>query len=138
MIKSTKNKGFHMTFKNGITISVQFGYTNYCSRKSEYPFDSSKLEEQDEMRQHIIESETAEVAIWDKEGKWFKFETDTVKGWVDANTVAQWINIASSAHDMKHLTELAIMNELMEDQGPEFDSAGFTYDDNFEDGDRGY
>jgi hypothetical protein len=28
--KSTNNKGFQMTFENGWTISVQFGYGNYC------------------------------------------------------------------------------------------------------------
>jgi hypothetical protein len=28
--KSTENKGFQMTFENGWTISVQFGYGNYC------------------------------------------------------------------------------------------------------------
>jgi len=30
MLKSTENKGFHLTFQNGYTISVQFGRGNYC------------------------------------------------------------------------------------------------------------
>ena len=30
-----KNKGFHITFNNGLTISVQFGAGNYCSNKEE-------------------------------------------------------------------------------------------------------
>ena len=113
MFKSTRNKGFHMTFKNGITISVQFGHANYCSRRNDHPYDSTKFEEMDEMRQPIIESNTAEIAIWDKEGKWFDFGSDTVKGWIDTNEVAQWINIASFAIDLKELKELAIMNKLL-------------------------
>jgi hypothetical protein len=32
--KSTNNKGFQMTFENGWTISVQFGYGNYCSHRN--------------------------------------------------------------------------------------------------------
>ena len=137
MFKSTRNKGFQMTFKNGITISVQFGYMNYCSRKNEYPFDSTKLEEQDEMRQPFIESETAEIAIWDKEGKWFKFETDEVKGWVDTDEVATWIKITSESSNLHQLELYAKINKIYmmnHHDEPEFDSAGFTYDDNFEDG----
>ena len=29
MFRITDNKGFHLTFKNGVTISVQFGIGNY-------------------------------------------------------------------------------------------------------------
>jgi hypothetical protein len=29
----TCGKGFQMTFANGYTISVQFGYTNYCDNR---------------------------------------------------------------------------------------------------------
>ena len=30
MFKITRGTGFQMTFENGWTISVQFGYGNYC------------------------------------------------------------------------------------------------------------
>jgi len=113
MIKSTRNKGFHMTFKNGITISVQFGHLNYCSRRNDHPYDSTKFEEMDEMRQLIIESNTAEIAIWDDKGEWFNFGSDTVKGWVNANEIAQWINIASFTTDLKELQELAIKEKII-------------------------
>ena len=113
MFKSTRNKGFQMTFKNGITISVQFGFMNYCSRKNEYPYDSTKLEEQDEMRQHIIESNTAEIAIWDKNGTWFDFGDDTVKGHVDTDEVARWIAVCSDVADMDHLRIKALEFELI-------------------------
>ena len=32
-IRSTERKGFQMTFKNGITVSVQWGNENYCDNK---------------------------------------------------------------------------------------------------------
>jgi len=41
--------GFHMTFDNGVTISVQFGKHNYS--------DGGKT--------------TAEVAVWDEAGNWY-------------------------------------------------------------------
>ena len=31
---STHNKGFNMTFENGISISVQWGSMNYCERRN--------------------------------------------------------------------------------------------------------
>lgn len=30
MFSVNGNKGFHITFKNGYTLSTQFGYGNYC------------------------------------------------------------------------------------------------------------
>ena len=103
MFKSTRNRGFHMTFQNGMTISVQFGHTNYCSRRNDHPYDSTKFEEMDEMRQLIIESNTAEIAIWNTEGKWFNFGSDTVKGWVDTDEVATWIIFCTAATSMEDL-----------------------------------
>jgi hypothetical protein len=62
MFKTNQNKGFTMTFKNGITISVQFGAGNYCERRS------MTAPIQGEMKMNMVESKTAEIAIWDKEG----------------------------------------------------------------------
>jgi len=31
---SCENKGFQITFDNGMTMSVQWGVGNYCSRRS--------------------------------------------------------------------------------------------------------
>lgn len=52
--RSTWRKGFHMSFDNGITVSVQFGAGNYCSNYYDTDFTS----------QNDAKSETAEVAIW--------------------------------------------------------------------------
>ena len=42
------------------------------------------------------ESNNAEIAIWNKDGKWFNFGSDMVKGWVDVNEVAEWIHKCST------------------------------------------
>ena len=94
---SNQNKGFTMTFQNGLTISVQFGTMNYCSRKNlTAPIQS-------EMKMSVVESTTAEIAIWDEAGTWFDFGYDTVEGHCDTNEVARWIGIVSNAENMKHL-----------------------------------
>lgn len=95
------NKGFRMTFHNGMTISVQFGSSNYCSRSNcdSYPMS--------EMKEYIVTSPDAELAIWDANGDWFNFGTDEVKGFVTPDEVALWIHIVSSAESLNHLQELA-------------------------------
>ncbi len=49
MFNITGGKGFHMTFANGYTVSVQFGHGNYCTNR--YGNDGDK-------------SANAEVAAW--------------------------------------------------------------------------
>ena len=94
---STQNKGFTMTFQNGLTISVQWGTVNYCERKN----PTSPI--QGEMKMNIVESTTAEIAIWDETNTWFDFGYDTVEGHCDTNEVARWIGIVSNAENMEHL-----------------------------------
>ena len=65
------NNGFHMTFENGYTISVQFSKTNYS--------DGGET--------------TAEVAAWDSDRKWVKLnEHDDVQGWCTPNEVLEIMN----------------------------------------------
>ena len=88
MFKITSGRGFQMTFENGWTVSVQFGYGNYCENK---------------MRGIIGKESTvgeykcndAELAAWDKEGNWYEFESDAVKGWCTTNEVAAFIEMIS-------------------------------------------
>ena len=85
MFTSTSNKGFSLTFKNGWTISVQFGYGNYCDNyRHPDGWDFSK-------KQEVTQSSDAEIAIWDADGEWYNFGSDTVKGYCSANEVAEWI-----------------------------------------------
>ena len=55
---STQNKGFSMTFENGISISVQWGVGNYCNRKNDGKFDEP-------MKGEFWEATSAEIMIRD-------------------------------------------------------------------------
>lgn len=69
--------GFHMTFENGWTISVQFGSGNYISN-----------------REHEGTSADAEIAAWPASGEWYTFEDsgDQVLGWQSPADVLRWMN----------------------------------------------
>ena len=89
MFQITHNKGFCMTFANGYTISVQFGNGNYCdNRHYGNPLNGD---------QSVPPSSNAEVAVWDKDGKWVQLsEHDDVIGWQTADDVAALIASVSS------------------------------------------
>ena len=100
MLSITDHRGFHLTFSNGYTISVQWGPGNYCERRHEH-FDAPKST-------HQWDSVNAEVAIWDADGKWATrqlFNTlfdedigDDVVGYLDADRVAALIGKIVSLH----------------------------------------
>jgi hypothetical protein len=95
MFRVINSRGFQMTFKNEFTISVQFGVGNYCER--------GRLSFEDEAKEDRVESKNAEIAIWDKEGKWFDFGHDQVKGYCDTDEVATWIILCTAATNMEDL-----------------------------------
>lgn len=81
MFKITRNKGFHMTFENGWTVSVQFGAGNYCDN-----YDHSSYSGE------VPPSTNAEVAAWDEDGNMLSLENGyEVSGWVSADDVAEFI-----------------------------------------------
>lgn len=83
--KITGKKGFHITFENGWTISVQFGPGNYCDN---YDMRIGGEEE----RAGSMGSGTAEVAAWGRGGKMIEWPNgDTVTNRSTANEVAQMI-----------------------------------------------
>ena len=86
---STNNRGFQMTFENGWTISVQFGFGNYCSNRN-HPdgWYSSKGVE-------YFSCPDAEIAIWDSFGEYYNFGHDTVKDYCSTDEVAEWITKVS-------------------------------------------
>jgi hypothetical protein len=62
MFKITRKKGFHITFENGYTVSVQFGPGNYCDNYNRrIPEDEEACGEEG--------STTAECAVWNSRGK---------------------------------------------------------------------
>jgi hypothetical protein len=68
MFNITNGSGFHIAFANGYTVSVQFGYGNYCDNR--YGNDGDK-------------SANAEVAAWKTDGgDWVRLgEIDDVTGY---------------------------------------------------------
>lgn len=98
MLRINRNKGFHLVFENKLTISVQFGYGNYC--------DNYNSEILDETKQRVTESTTAEIAIWDENDHWFKFDGDTVKGWVKADEIGIWIDKVRRAKNIKSIKQI--------------------------------
>lgn len=59
--------GFHMTFDNGYTVSVQWGPHNYCENRG--------LDKEGGYRERLLHAgrlgcETCEVAVWDRDGRW--------------------------------------------------------------------
>ena len=98
MFGITGSKGFHMTFGNGWTISVQFGPGNYCMN---YGLRSY------ERLMRGLESVDAEIAIWDRDGNWFKFPSgDEVLGYVTPDFLARIIHtLAFSPETLPALIE---------------------------------
>jgi len=88
----THEAGFSMTFVNGLTISVAHGEGNYCDNR-----DGSLSSSWN------IESQTAEIAIWDEDDNWLNFGLDIVKGWVSADKIAIWINRVRAAESLDQL-----------------------------------
>ena len=76
--RATQNEyhnGFHITFKNGYTMSVQFSKNNYS--------DGGET--------------TAEIAAWSPDGEWMKLgEGDTVKGWCAPDEVLDYMKLVAS------------------------------------------
>lgn len=87
--KTCDNKGFHVTFKNGVTLSTQFGWGNYCENYDKPTHVTDVFEKQ---RKDGCESDDAEIAIiFDGEfitAQWSKNE-DGVQGRV---SIDQWFD----------------------------------------------
>ena len=85
MFKINDNKGFHLVFPNGITLSTQIGGGNYCANK-EFPIGQEK-------HQARMESLDCELAVWGRDREWITKEmhkevfgkecSDDVMGWVE-------------------------------------------------------
>jgi len=83
-----RNRGFHITFSNGWTVSIAFGENNYASKRD---YDAGY----DDWRKGDVSwhSCNAEVAIIDPSGSFLPFESndDCVKGWVCPDEVGKII-----------------------------------------------
>jgi hypothetical protein len=91
MMKITGQKGFHITFANGYTVSVQFGPGNYGDN---YDMRIGA----DEQRAGEQGSARAECAVWKDGGDLLEgpgFNGDTVVGYIDANRVLELMKWAA-------------------------------------------
>ena len=83
-----------MTFENGNTVSVQWGPGNYCEPTHpsgrNAPYDAP-------MKSEFWGAESAEVAAWDSDGAWHKFEHDTVDGWLSADEVIAFVHFVATS-----------------------------------------
>jgi hypothetical protein len=84
VFKTTSANGFHITFANGVTVSVQWNPGNYVADRSG---------EQDVRR----ESVNAEVAVWRANGEWVRLdEYGDVIGWQTPEQVLAIMSMAAA------------------------------------------
>lgn len=93
---NTGGRGFHLTFDNSWTVSVQFSGGHYCDNyDKKWNLAMEKAAKGDSIR-----SSTAEIAVWSNrisDSNLIWLEGDTVRGYTTANEVAQVINKVSTA-----------------------------------------
>ncbi len=92
MFEISDNKGFHITFDNGYTVSVQFGFGNMCSNKKldlkEYPIPNG-----------VPESKTAETALMIEhryDTTFVPYKGNDVQGYQNAKDILDLLTYAES------------------------------------------
>lgn len=89
----TSHRGFHITFENGYTVSVQFGAGNYC----EHYNDDWSLPGEPRFAAFASSSD-AETAVWGPDGKMIDYDNsgDSVQGYRPPWEVLALLNWAST------------------------------------------
>ena len=79
------------TYRNGWTVSGQFGEHNYCDNHENIQslFEYTARE----VGPEALRCKNAEVAAWDSIEEWYDFGSDTVKGYLDADEVSDFIHM---------------------------------------------
>ena len=85
MFKITGSRGFHISFPNGNTISVQIGGGSYSDNHDEIELIGHENE------QKVLSSSTAEIWAWGKDGKPLEWMEDPL-GW---QTPEQFLEVVS-------------------------------------------
>lgn len=80
------NKGFHVTFPNGYTVSVQFGPGNYGSNHAETFSTSGNVP---------MSAELVETALLAPNGDFVAYKDADVQGYQTASDVLELFNYAS-------------------------------------------
>lgn len=84
----TKNKGFHMKFKNRWTVSIQIGPASYSDNYGKV------FEKEDLVKPQT--SNTAEVWAWNEDGKHYPEEPI---GYLNSDEVSDFINKIKKRRD---------------------------------------
>jgi len=90
MFRIKSSKGFHITFENGYTVSVQFGPGNYCDNyDARIGIDEKKCGAEG--------STTAECAVWGRDEDLIDYQEtgDTVSPRMTTAEVLQLLNWAA-------------------------------------------
>lgn len=84
MFKVTNANGFHITFDNGATVSVQWENGNYCGKRDLTGRQSD----------YSREDSLVEIAAWYENGDYINIGSDDqiVLGWQNANKVLATMN----------------------------------------------
>lgn len=94
LFRITKSSGFQIKFKNGYTVSVQFGPGNYCEN---YDMDWDIP-----MTATFLESKDAEVAIINKNGELMSIDAwgeDQVAGYYTPKMVLNLLQFVEKLRD---------------------------------------
>ena len=105
----TEAKGFHIQFENGVVVSVQFGYGNYCANRDNLKYANENrtlVNKQGERFYQDTYSPNAEVAIWDSLDSGYKWITkecpyisnkdDDVEGWITPDEIPEILTWAKN------------------------------------------
>lgn len=88
-LQITDGKGFSLSFRNGYTVSVQFGPCNYCENRGKGSVPENSLPD------GIYGSNNAEISVWrDALGK--DDVLRLVRGWAEADQVAEVIGYVAA------------------------------------------
>ena len=96
MFKTFSQKGFQVSFDNGLTVSVMFGSGNYCEHRFSDMEVGGTVKVWSEHN-----SVSAEIAVIDSNGNFVtEFpgcpEGDQVRGWVEPNELLEVMNWAAA------------------------------------------
>jgi len=90
MFEVTNNKGVHITFPNGYSISIQWGTINYCGNRARHLVLPSGF------GQPVPASITAETAIRNPDDEFVLYKGAEVQGYQSVTEVLETMNYVAS------------------------------------------
>jgi len=90
-----------MTFSNGLTLSVQFGFGNYCGNYNKPGLVQNMLDVLTETDK-LQSCRDAEIAVLDQNGNWYtsdiieELEDDDVVGYITPDRLAEIIPLVKN------------------------------------------